>query len=79
MSFDEAQDLLIDWCDLNQVTYMPDKNKQEYGIKLYGFLVDYSDGRAEWLGDTYCYAWVNSFTKIINFEEAGYSESTNTL
>jgi len=75
LSFDEAQDLLINWCEWNVVTYMPDMDKQEEGVQLYGFLVDYTDSGLEWSGETYCYAWVNSSTEMISFEEAGYLEA----
>lgn len=72
LSFTEAQDLLMNWSEWSEVSHMPDLDKQEEGIQLYGFLVDYSDTEAEWSGDTYCYAWVNSSTEVIHFEEAGY-------
>lgn len=77
MSFDEAQNLLTDWCEWNEVSYMEDMDKQEEGVHLYSFLVDYSNSGVEWSGETYCYAWVNSSTGMINFEEAGYSEGAS--
>ena len=75
LSLSKAQELLINWCEMNTITSMPDMYKQEEGTKLYGFLVDYSDRGVDWSGHTYCYAWVNSSTGMINFEEAGYSEA----
>lgn len=74
LSLSEAQDLLINWCELNTITSLPDMDKQEEGTKLYGFLVDYSDRGVDWSGYTYCNAWVNSSTGMVSFEEAGYSE-----
>lgn len=75
LSLDEAQDLLINWCEWNEVSYMPEIDQQEKEVGLYGFLVEYADSDSEWSGATYCYAWVNPSTEAINFEEAGYLES----
>lgn len=75
LSFDEAQDLLFNWYEWNKVSYIPNLDKQEDGVRLYCFLVDYSDSKVEWSGHTHCYAWVNTSTEMINFEEAGYSEA----
>lgn len=75
LSLEEAQDLLINWCDLNEITYSPALDKEEDEIPLYGFLVDYFDNAFKYSGETYCYAWVNASTGKINFEEAGYLEA----
>lgn len=78
LSFGEAQDLLIDWCELNKVSYMPEMDKEVEEVQLYGFLVDYSERGFDWTGDTYCYAWVNSSTGMIDFEEATYSKEASS-
>lgn len=75
LSPSEAQDVLNNWGEWNKVYYLPDLDKQEDRVPLYGFLVDYSNQEVEESGETYCYAWVNSSTEIISFEEAGYSEA----
>ena len=76
LSVDEAQALLLDWCEWNEISYFPDMNKQEEGVQLYGFMVDYSGWGYVWPGVNYCYAWVSSSTGGVRFEEAGYSEAT---
>jgi hypothetical protein len=62
----------------NRISYMPDMDKLEEGIQIYGFSVDYS-ASLEPFGSpypySYAYAWVNSVTGITNFEEAGYTEA----
>ena len=78
LSATEAQALLIDWCEWNEVSYMPSIDKQVGEVKLYGFLVDYSGWGFESSAVQYCYAWVNSSTGVINFEEAGYSEAAGS-
>ena len=76
LSVDEAEDLLSGWYDWDEISYMPDMDKEEDGSKLYGFLLDYSDSETQWSGETSCYAWVNSSTEVIHFEEAGYTEES---
>lgn len=75
LSLDEAQDLLNEWYEWNQVFYIPDLARVDEGVRLYGFLLDYSNKESQWSGDTYCYAWVNSTTGLIDFQEAGYSQA----
>ena len=74
ISVDEAKDSISGFCGYYKVSYRPDLDKQAEGVNLYGFLVDYSDSS---LTNTYkyCYAWVNSVSKEIRFEEVGFVET----
>jgi len=78
LSVNEAQALLIEWCEWNEVSYLPNMDKQDAGVEFYGFMVDYSGWGYVWPGNQYCYAWVNSSTGVIHFEEAGYTEATGS-
>jgi hypothetical protein len=69
----EAQRLLLRRCEHYGIIHIPEMDKERDGILLYGFTVDYSalvPGRT----DTLVYAWVNSVTGDIRFEEIGYTE-----
>ena len=70
----DAEELLLDWYDWNNVFYISAMDKQEDGAVLYGFILDLFDTEGEFSENGYYYAWVNSSTEMINFEEAGYSE-----
>ena len=78
LSVGEAQALLLDWCEWNEISYLPDMDKRDAGVEFYGFMVDYSGWGYVWPGNQYCYAWVNSSTGVIHFEEAGYTEATGS-
>lgn len=77
LSLDEAQDLLFNFCELKDITYTPDIDKEER-IFYYGFLIDYFDNVVGYSGATHCYALVNTSTGMISFEEAGYSGAGNS-
>lgn len=77
LSLSEAEDLLNNWYEWTEISYMPDLDKKDDEGHLYAFLVDYSDSEVEWSGVSYCYAWVNPTKEIFFFEEAGYSEGSN--
>ena len=74
LSVDEAMERISGFCEYYKITHKPDLDKQVEGVQLFGFLVDYSDTV---LTNTYkyCYAWVNSVSKEIKFEEAGFVET----
>lgn len=78
LSLSEAEEVLINWCEYHEISHMPELDKKDEKVQLYGFLVNYGSTESKWSGETYCYAWVNSSTELINFEEAGYSEETGT-
>ena len=79
LSVSEAQALLIErFGEYSKISYMPDMDKQEDGVQHYCFSVDYSGMRPEIQTGAYAYAWVNSVTEGMGFEEAGYSESAGS-
>lgn len=75
LSVAEAQDLIIGIYENYKITYIPEMNKQEGGVSYYSFKVDYTENISETSTYTYCYAWVNSVTGYVEFEEAGYTEA----
>jgi|GEM_PF-4078174 len=65
------------------ITYRPEMDREEDGARIYNFIVDYSYGENSGSDVyTYCYAWVNSLTGALTFQEAGeslYSNSPDTM
>ena len=53
------------------ISRMPDMERYENGLQLYGFSVDYSGIGHEIPADAYVYVWVNSVTGWMDFEESG--------
>ena len=53
------------------ISRMPDMERYEDGVQLYGFSVDYSGIGREIPADAYVYVWVNSVTGWLDFEESG--------
>jgi len=61
----EAETILSERFDrLHRITYLPEMDKQENGILHYGFSVDCTEPIA------FAYAWVNSVTGRMSFEES---------
>lgn len=67
LSVDEAQEFLS-WY-FRDISYMPDRNKQEEGVQHYCFLVEYPEVRLRMFES---YVWVNSVTWDLVFEEHYY-------
>jgi hypothetical protein len=74
LTADEAQQLLYRrFHEIHELTHMPDMDKWKDGVLLHGFIVDYS-AQMPLRTLAHAYAWVNSVTREIRFEEAGYTE-----
>ena len=79
----EAQNLLKKRHNLHEVSYKPEMDEEEGGVQIYGFMVDYAANMisATSAAYKYCYAWVNSVTRHVEFKEAGpylYSNIPNS-
>ena len=75
LSVAKAQDIISGIYEYYKIAYMPEMNKQEGEVSHYAFIVDYTGNVSETSAYTYCYAWVNSVTGFVKFEEAGYTEA----
>ncbi|MCL2434052.1 MAG: hypothetical protein FWD16_05990 [Clostridia bacterium] len=73
LTVEDAQGEISQFCEYYQVTYQPTLNKDVAGISYYGFHVDFSESFSTGTGDNYCYAFVNSITGDVVYEESGYA------
>ena len=70
MSAADAQIIISEWLEgLHKISYMPDLNKEERDVLYYRFSVDYSGWVTSNSHKSIAYAWVNSVTGDVNFEE----------
>jgi hypothetical protein len=70
----EAYDLLIEEYGESLISHVPDMDRQGEGVHFHGFIVDYTNIIESNPSFAYAYAWVNSATGGIEFQEAGFKE-----